>query len=233
MDFDRMLRYCAELELNNNREWFHANHDFYERAKEDFTELVDLLKYRVANAVTPDMAEKMLFTQPRDMMFRIPRDARVWKNKPPSNPSWRAFISPDRKGILPLGYFIMIAPGGQSHFCTGAWFLSREQMYLVRNHIVENFDLFEDILERGGLELMGDSLKRVPPEYDPGDPWAEYMKLKEWYVVEYFPDSSLGSFEDFEKTIDRCLARMEPLRRFLDDALTRRVRSPWNRDDLE
>ena len=58
MDFERMLRYCTQLELNNNRTWFHTpeNHDLYTAAKQDFTYLVTDLKFRLSEIVTPDLA---------------------------------------------------------------------------------------------------------------------------------------------------------------------------------
>ena len=120
MEFENMLRYCRELEMNNNRTWFHENHEQYERAKEDFTELVERLKFAVAERADLSFQERVMFADPAKMLYRIPRDARMYKNKPPYNPTWRAYISPDKKSLLPLGYFVRVAPGGMSHIGTGA-----------------------------------------------------------------------------------------------------------------
>ena len=69
MDFERMLRYCALLERNNNRTWFHdrANHAAYEGAKQDFTDLLLDLKFRLSEAVSPDLAERLMFADPKKM----------------------------------------------------------------------------------------------------------------------------------------------------------------------
>ena len=66
MDFDRMLRYCALLERNNNRTWFHDrdNHALYAAAKEDFTELLLDLKFRLSEVVDPELGERLLFADP-------------------------------------------------------------------------------------------------------------------------------------------------------------------------
>ena len=61
MDFDRMLRYCTLLEQNNNRVWFHKkdNHALYTAAKEEFTELLVELQFRLSEVVAPDLAERL------------------------------------------------------------------------------------------------------------------------------------------------------------------------------
>ena len=41
MDFKRMLAYTDALSKNNNRQWFHDNHDEYDDAKDDFLALLD------------------------------------------------------------------------------------------------------------------------------------------------------------------------------------------------
>ena len=92
-----MLRYCAELDKNNNRSWFHENHDFYDEARADFTELVDRMKFCFADHADTQTAERLIFADPKGMLYRIPRDARVFKDKPPYNPSFRARIAVDKK----------------------------------------------------------------------------------------------------------------------------------------
>ena len=225
MTFERMLRYCTLLELNNNRTWFHENHELYEEARRDFIELTEQLKYKIAELATPDLAERLIFVNAKDLLYRIPRDMRVYKNQPPYNPSWRAFISPDRKGILPLGYFVMIAPGGQSHFCTGAWCPDAPWLRQVRTYISRHFDRFLGALETAGYPLEGDALRRPPKGFDPCDPAAEYLKYKEWYVARHFKDEELTDFDSFVRKAARVVKRMEPLRQYFTEAFLQRQRA--------
>ena len=233
MDFERMLRYCALLELNNNRTWFHANHKLYEEAKQDFIDLTDLLKFRVAGLTTPELSERLLYASAKDMLYRIPRDMRVWKNAPPYNPTWRAYIAGDRHAMWPVGYFYMVAPGGKTHFGTGAWCPDNDWLRRIRTYISEHFDRFFEAFTSCGYPLWeeeGNKLKNVPRGFDPADPAGEFLKYKEWFVSESFADEELTDFDAFADRVAGAVERMEPLRRFFDDAFSQRIISPWEED---
>ena len=229
MEFENMLRYCSELEMNNNRTWFHANHEQYERAREDFIELVERVKFAVAERADLNLQERIIFADPKQMLYRIPRDARVYKNKPPYNPTWRAYISPDKKSLLPLGYIMRVAPGGQSHFGTGAWCPDGEYLRRAREYVAENWEELEELLEESGLTLLGEKLKRTPRDYEPDHPAAEYLKHKSWIFIEDIDDSELLDFDSYIAKIGAMIDRMEPLRRYFNRALEMRGESMWER----
>lgn len=232
MDFENMLSYCRDLENNNNRTWFHENHKRYEKAKEDFTELVELVKFTVAERVDLATQERIMFADPKAMMYRIPRDARMYKNKPPYNPTWRAYISPDKKSLLPLGYIMMVAPGGISHFGTGVWRPEGEQLRRVRDYISENYEELEELLEQSGLELLGERLRRCPGEYGQDHPAGEYLRHKSWLFIENIPDEALESVDTYLAYIRVLMERMEPLRRYFQKALENTRESLWERISL-
>ena len=75
MDFERMLRYCELLEQNNNRGWFHQpeNHRLYTEARQDFTSLVDELRFSIADRCSPDLAERLISSR-RSISRRIRSD---------------------------------------------------------------------------------------------------------------------------------------------------------------
>lgn len=233
MDFERMLRYCTQLELNNNRTWFHTpeNHDLYIAAKQDFTYLVTDLKFRLSEIVTPDLAEKLLFADAKALQYRIPRDMRTNKNKPPYNPRWGADLSGDRHSLLPVGYYIHIQPGNRSLFGTGAWCDNSEQLLRVRTHISEHFDRFLDALVRCGCPLSGDRLKNVPRGFSPDDPAADYLKFKSWFSCRYYPDAQLRSFDAFADSVLETAERMEPLRCFFNEALSGAAAFDFDEED--
>jgi len=229
MEFENMLRYCRELELNNNRTWFHANHEQYELAKADFTELVERVKFAVAERADLSFQERIMFADPKLMLYRIPRDARVYKNKPPYNPTWRAYVSPDKKQLLPLGYILRVATGGQSHLGTGAWCPDGDYLRRVRDYVAENYEALEELLEESGLTLMGEKLKRVPRDYEADHPAAEFLKHKSWIFIEDIADEELTSFDEYIAKIGALIDRMEPLRRYFNRALEPRGESMWER----
>jgi len=233
MELERMLRYCALLEQNNNRTWFHdkENHALYEKARQDFVELVEELKYRIADLVSPALAERLVFADAKSLLYRIPRDMRVNKNKPPYNPRWSAYLAADRHSLQPLGYYIHIQPGNRSHFGTGAWCEDKEQVYQVRSFISLHFARFSEALSDCGYTLWGGRLRRVPADFDADDPAAEYLKYKDWLVSRSFDDRELTSAEAFLDAIAETVERMEPLRVFFDDAISGPRRNPLDESD--
>ena len=233
MTFERMLRYCARLEMNNNRTWFHENHEEYEAAKQDFTELLELLKFAAADLLPPELAEALLFAEAKQMQYRVPRDMRVRSQEPPYTPSFRAYLAPDRHTFRPVGYFLRIAPGGRSIFGTGVWFQDREDLRRVRQRISDRFDEFSAALDRcSAFPLSGDRLKRPPAGFSPEDPAVEYLKYKNWFVSASYPDGELTDFESFVQAAASAGRRMEPLRRFFDEAYTDRLpRLPWEMEE--
>ena len=235
MDFDRMLRYCELLERNNDRTWFHDkdNHALYTQAKQDFTELLLDLKFRLSEAVTPDLAERLLFADPKAMQYRIPRDMRANRGKLPYNPRWAADISGDRHSLLPLGYYVHIQPGGRSMFGTGVWCWEPEMLLRVRTAISTQFLRFSDALGSCGSPLFGERLKRVPRGFSPDDPAAEYLMYKDWLVTREFSDAELRSFDGFVSDCVAAARRMEPLRIFFNDALSGIHRNSLETSDWE
>lgn len=213
MPFDRMLAYCAALREHNDRSWFHENHGQYEEARRDFLALLDQLRYVIA-AGAPELADDILYMDARDWVYRIARDMRFYRDRPPYDPSFRAYISADRKSWLPIGYFLCVEPGG-TIFGTGMFLEKTSAVNRVRDYIAANLDEWEHILSSGGLTLEGDRLKTLPRGYAPGHPAEKWLRYKNWLVTFPFPDGELGSFDEFGEKIAALLPRLEPFRKFL------------------
>ena len=235
MDFDRMLRYCEQLERHNDRAWFHEadNHALYTAAKADFTELLLDLKFRLSEVVAPDLSERLLFADPKAMQYRVPRDMRGRPGQLPYNPRWAADVSGDRHSLLPLGYYVHVQPGGRTMFGTGVWCWEPEMLLRVRTAISAQFLRFSDALAECGSPMFGDRLKRVPRGFDEADPAAEYLKFKDWFVAREFADGELRSFDGFVSDCVAAAARMEPLRVFFNDALSGIHRNPLETSDWD
>ena len=235
MDFDRMLRYCELLERNNNRTWFHDrdNHALYAEAKQDFTDLLLDLKFRLSEVVAPDLAERLMYADPKAMQYRIPRDIRANRGKAPYNPRWAADVSGDRHALLPIGYYVHIQPGGRTMFGTGAWCWDSEMLLRVCTAISTQFLRFSEALAECGSEMMGDRLTRVPRGFTADDPAAEYLKFKSWLVSRDFADAELRSFDGFVADCAAAAERMEPLRVFFNDALRGMHKNPLEVSDWD
>ena len=216
MDFKRMLAYTDALSKNNNRQWFHDNHDEYDDAKDDFLALLDIMKLVIAQEA-PEIGDSLLFENSKNFMYRIPRDMRYSKAKEPYNPAFRAYFSPKKKLFLPLSYYLHISHEG-CYLESGAYPWESKNLNRLRSFIATNYEELESIIDENGLVLLGEKLKRVPNAFEAGHPAAEWLKYK-FYLVEYdFSPEDLTGFNAFTDAAAKAIRRFEPLRKFFSAA---------------
>ena len=216
MSFERMLSYCAGLRDHNDRAWFHETHGEYLLARGDFLRLLEQLRFAVAEA-SPEIGGDILYMDAKDWVYRIARDMRFYRDRPPYDPSFRAYISADRRSWLPIGYFLCVEPGN-TVFGTGMFLEETAAVNRVRDFIAAHQDEWEAALAEGGLTLGGARLKTMPRGYSPDHPAAEWLRYKNWVVEFRFPDETLGSFDDFAAAAASLVRRTEPFRRLLLEA---------------
>lgn len=212
MDFRELMSYCRDLEANNNRTWFHDNHARYERVKADFEEYLELLRFVISDAA-PALSDDIMFMPVKSWTYRIARDMRYYKDRPPYNPSFRAYISRDKKSWLPIGYFLRLAPD-DSVFGTGVWCEDTASTNRVRDYISAHFFELRSLLDESGVELCGDRLRRAPRGFDEADPAIEYIKYKYWMLMIPIPQSVAESETHLTEFIGNAARRLEPLRLF-------------------
>jgi len=220
--FENMLSYCRDLRRNNDRTWFHENHGRYRAARADYLALLDRLRFVIAVSA-PSLAADILTMQPADWMYRVARDMRYHHDGPPYDPDFRAYISRDRKSWLPIGYFLRIGPGN-SCFGTGLWCENTQKSNLVRDKLLEEYREFDELVEKCGLPVDGDRVKTMPRGYDASHPAADWIRCRNWFVIEDIPDGALTTFEALEERIRCLVVRMEPIRLFLLDAVKEKGR---------
>lgn len=218
MNTQAILEYLAELERNNNRDWFHANKRQYQEAVRAFEELVGLLslELRARDSTIP-------LLEPKGLTFKLMRDTRFSHDKSPYNPAFRAHIAPKGKLPIPVGYYVMLRPGDRS-FLGGGLFadMFKEAAAMIRDHIAAHGAEWEGIITSPGFRerftVGGAALKNVPRGYDRAHPQAEYLKNKSWYLEYPVTDQQLldGDFITF--AVDT-FAAMEPFNAFLNRAL--------------
>lgn len=221
--FQPMFDYLAALELHNERPWFHEHHKEYEAAVKDYLNLLDLTRFSVAEN-DPAIAESILTMHPKDWMYRVARDARVNRDKPPYNPSFRAYISADRKSFLPIGYFICLAPGA-SLFGTGLWAPETALLNQVRDYMLAHWEELEEILDEAGIPVTSDNtLKKLPIGYREytDHPAAGLLKMKGWDMIVHLPPETFTDFDSYDAAIRDAVKRMAPFRRFLLEASSKK-----------
>ncbi len=214
-----ILDYLKNLSENNNREWYHAHKAEYKEANARFEALVQELILQIGK-----FDSSILPREAKELTFKLVRDTRFSNDKSPYNPAFRAHIGPRGKLPVPVGYYLVIKPGGQS-FLGGGLFadMFKEATSMVRDYIASNGAEWEKILHdpdfQKAFTLRGTALKNVPAGYDREHPQAEYLKYKSWYLEYPLGDDMVADEERFLEEAVRLFRLMKPFHDFLNRAL--------------
>ncbi len=212
-----ILSYLSDLEKNNNREWYHANKDRYQRANADFERFIERMILLLGG-----FDASVVNNAPKDLTFKLVRDTRFSNDKSPYNPAFRAHIAAKGKLPVPVGYYISIAPSRS--FLGGGLFapLFKDATAMVRDYIAANGEEFAAITgEKHFAErfaVMGEALKNVPKGYDASHPQAEYLKYKSWFLEYPVSDTELIC-DDFAGRAARIFQYMKPFNDYINRAL--------------
>ena len=104
---DGMLSYLRDLEINNERDWYRANKARCKQAMAEFVDIVDRLIVAIGG-----FDPSVLHNSAKDLTFKLARDTRFNHDKSPHNPAFCAHIAANGKQLIPVGYFLKIAPSG-------------------------------------------------------------------------------------------------------------------------
>ncbi len=219
MNMQLILNYLSDLNIHNDRAWYHAHKAEYQAANAQFEELVQDLILQIG-----EFDSSILGHAPKDLTFKLVRDTRFSHDKSPYNPAFRAHISSMGKLPVPVGYYLMIKPGGQS-FLGGGLFadMFKEATQMVRDYISEHGSEWEAIITDPAFQkhftVGGTTLKKVPAGYAQDHPQAEYLKYKSWYLEYPIQDKELADGTVFlAKAVDT-FRLMKPFNDYLNKAL--------------
>lgn len=219
MDMRQILKYLADLSENNNWEWYHAHRMENDAANTQFEELVQTLIFRIGK-----FDSTILHNRAKDSIFKLVRYPRFGHDRSPLNPSFRAHISSKGKQPVPVGYYLMIKPGGQSFLRGGlSTNMFKDATTMIRDYIAEHGDEFGEIIHfpefQKYFEVQGTTLKNVPAGYELEHPQAEYLKFKNWYLKYPVADEVLNDSEAFIEEAVKMFHVMKPFNDYLNKAL--------------
>jgi uncharacterized protein (TIGR02453 family) len=207
--------FLRELKANNTREWFAAEKARYERdveapMRQFITDLAGPLR-----TISPRIK-----ADPRRIggsMFRIHRDTRFSPDKTPFKTHVAARFRHDARGAdSPPGFYLHLAVG-ECFGGGGLYHTDPGSLRQIRTRIADHPDEWRAV-ERSGLEIHGEALKRAPVGFDPADPHVEALKRKDHYVLESFTARDAGAADFLDRYVATC-ERTAPLVRFLSTAL--------------
>jgi len=209
------MTFLRGLARHNEREWFEARREVYERAlRAPMLALVEEINASIAG-FAPEHVRPAQKT-----VMRIYRDIRFSKNKQPYKTHLAAWWA--RRGMEKTsggGYYLQISPKGVM-ISAGVYMPEREQLLKLRRWMSENHAEYRRLLKaamkgRGGFEgIDADALTRMPKGFAADDPADELLRAKNWGV-----SVSLPAEMALEPTLAREIARLFKLATPLVSAL--------------
>jgi uncharacterized protein (TIGR02453 family) len=212
-----LFGFLTDLRANNDRDWFAANKQRYEaHVLEPALAFIEDFGFRL-EGISPHFR-----ADPRrsgGSLFRIYRDTRFAKDKSPYKTNTGMYFRHEAgKDVHAPGYYLHLAPG-EVFGGGGIWHPDSTGLTAIRQAIVDDPDRWSQAKDLGdGLELGGDSLKRVPTGFDKEHPHAEDLKRKDYFAWARFDEDAVTG-PGFLDRYTRVCESVTPLMRFLCDAL--------------
>jgi uncharacterized protein (TIGR02453 family) len=219
-----LFQFLRELKNNNNRPWFLANKERYEKVVRN--PLLDFI-----GDVGPHLRKisKEIRVDPRPVggsLFRIYRDVRFSKDKSPYKTHAAAhFPSSQNKDIHSPGYYLHLQPG-EVFAGGGIWRPERPTLNQIRDYLAGHSRQWKEVLTDKNFKrlctLEGEKLTRPPKGFPPDHELIEFLKYKDFTFYTQFDEKQACSPSFMDKFVESCAAAV-PFMAFLAKALQR----PW------
>jgi len=209
------LAFLSELENHNERPWFEAHRDDYDRAKND----VEAFVFGLFPALGIDRG-----THKASFWFhRIYRDVRYSREKTPYKNSFSCRLGADGKKGPGLSPYFHVQPGDESVVAGGLWAPEPAVLKKFRLDMEDGPRAFQKIL--GSAEFRrylhlheGEKLKRVPKGFSEDHPAAELLKLKQITAWRTFTDAEVTA-PSFAAEVVATVKALDPFLRYLEEAV--------------
>jgi uncharacterized protein (TIGR02453 family) len=214
------LKFLRGLARNNNREWFEARREVYERAaKAPMLALIEEI-----NGAMQGFAPAHV-RPPHKIMMRIYRDIRFSSDKRPYKQHLAGWWS--RRGMEKTsggGYYLQIGPRGMM-VAAGVYMPEREQLLALRRWMSAHHEEYRASVAKllrakaaGFTGIDADSLTRMPKGFAADDPADELVRAKNWGVHAALP-AEAALVASFVKELVRRMKLAAPLVDMLNGAI--------------
>jgi len=214
----KTLAFLRSLKRNNDREWFRARKDEYERhVRGPMIELISRLATDM-KAFAPE-----LVADPKKSLYRIYRDTRFSEDKTPLKTNAAAVFPP--RGFPRhegAGLYVEIAPGWV-WMGGGLYMPPSTSLHAIRERIAATHPRLHRLVTTAEFkrvigEMSGDRLTRVPRGYLKDHPAAHYLQFKQFLGFREFKPDFATSREFYPELLTTFKA-LTPLIRFLNSAI--------------
>jgi uncharacterized protein (TIGR02453 family) len=196
----QLFDFLRELKANNRKEWFDPNKQRYLDDVRD-----PMLAFIAAIGPRLRQISPYLVADPKRSMFRIYRDIRFSKNKDPYKTVASAFFFHQTAGKEGAGIYLHLEPD-TCFLGIGLYHPDPVSRTKVTNAIAAKPDAWRDATSgkefRKLLKMEGDSMAKLPKQYDPRHPFAEDLKRKDFIVCSYFSEKQACAKDFIDRVVD-------------------------------
>jgi uncharacterized protein (TIGR02453 family) len=210
------LDYLRKLSKNNHREWFAANRQAYEDARNNIIQLADEILHMLK------ATDEIETESGKSSLFRIHNDIRFKKDKSPYK-TWLAMhftrAGKERRG----GYYLQIKPG-ESFMAVGFWAPEPSDLKRIREDIDYNHEDWRKMLKHNGLfkfwgAMEGEQVATAPKGYSKEHPALDLLRYKQYIFTHRFTDKELQEM-DIVRKIHKGFQASRPFLDYMSEVLT-------------
>lgn len=218
-----IINFLKDVEINNNREWFNDNKSRYKEIQEKWNAFCEDL-IRAIGAYDSDVARLTV----KDCTYRFYRDTRFSADKRPYKTHLGCFMAPGGKKSMHSGYYFHVGTGkgerypAQHMLASGNYCYDPKAVKILREDISMGWDEFHDeVLATADPRFeidMDYALKRVPREYSPDAPYAQWMRLKS-YCLAMHVDNDFITAPDLAQRVADLFRTTKPFNDYINRAV--------------
>ena len=213
-----ILDFFAELELNNNRDWFRVNKDRYEKIVKEPME-----------AFAADVISRMrqldpaIEKSPKEAVFRIYRDTRFGKDKTPYKTNAGLSITPGGKRHFEKPGVFFHVDARIMGIASGYYTLESPQINSIRQYIAIHPEQFDQLLADQMFvatfgAVKGEQNKVLPPELKSAAAHQPLLYNKQFYYWAEFSGAEIVR-DDLSDLVIHTYQAAVPMNEFLSTAM--------------
>jgi uncharacterized protein (TIGR02453 family) len=218
------ISFLRELIVNNHREWFDANRQYYREAQNEFDRFIDSLipEIRQFDPTIGTITSK-------DCVYRIYRDIRFSNDKTPYKNHFGAYIVQGGRKSPFGGYYFHIEPPNAGYLNNSMWAggiycPDAPTLKAIRTDIYEYPKEYKAIIQnREFIDTFkwfdGNMLTTVPKGFPKDFSDAELLKRRDYTYYRNIDECTLLSDTLLEKSIS-VFKLMLPFNRFMNRAIS-------------
>lgn len=224
------LTFFRSLARNNDRTWFNKHRQAYEdRVKTPMLDTLAWLNTQFARFAADHV------TEPKKAIYRLHRDTRFSKDKTPYKLNVSAMFG--HRILLKnycAGYYFHVS-ATEAFIGCGVYMPEPEQLKAIRTAISADLPRFKKVISDPKLKkvmgtLQGEKLVRVPKGFDPEDPAADFVRMKQWSFYKELPPKAALE-KGFAREVAKAFEACAPFNAYMNNILLAHMRQQTGETD--